>query len=78
MAHDILSLKQTNMATQKNGALQKAHPAKKFWSWDFKIEFLLLQSDKTITFLCLIVEVQVPLTQQWFGSTLEAATGGVL
>ena len=78
MAHDKntpLVLKQTNMAVQKNDALQKAHLAKKL---NFKIEFFPLQSNKTITFLCLIVGVQVPLIQQWFDSTLEAATGGVL
>ena len=52
----------------KSGALKKAHLAKKLWLWNFKIEFFPLQSDKTITFLCLIVGVQVPLTQQWFGT----------
>ena len=62
----------------KNGALKKACLAQKSWSWNFKIKFFPLQSDKTITFLCLIVGVQVRLTQQWFGSTLKAATGGVL
>ena len=40
-----------------NGALKKAHLAKKLWSWNFKIEFFPLQSDKTITFLYLIVGV---------------------
>ena len=63
---------------KKNGALQKTHIAKKLWSWDFKIELFPLQSDKTISFLNLIIGVQAALTQQWFGSTLEAVSGGVL
>ena len=66
------------MAAQKNGALKQAHLAKKLWSWNFKIELFPLQSDKTITFLYLIVRMLVPLPQNWFGSTLEAVTGGVL
>ena len=56
MTNTPLALKQTNMAVQKkNVDLQKAQFAKKLWSWDFKIEFFSLQSDKTVTFLCLIV-----------------------
>ena len=66
------------MAAQKYSALKKAHLAENLWSWNFKFEFFPLQSDKTIIFPCLIVGMQVPLTQQWFASTVEAATGGVL
>ena len=67
-------------SSPRKWCLTKSTPCKKIVVMDFKVEFFPIQSDKTITFLCLTVGVQVPLTltQQWFGSTLEAATGGVL
>ena len=49
----------------KNDALKKTDLVKKLWSWNFKIVFFPLQSDETIAFLCLIVEVQLLLAQQW-------------
>ena len=57
----------------ENGDLKKAHLAKKLWSCNFKIIFF---NSRVIKLL--IVGVQVLLIQQWFGRTLEAATGGVL
>ena len=70
----------TNIAVQKNNDLQKVYFAKKLRSWHFKIDFFPLQSDKTITFLCLIVGgvAKVTLIQEWFDSNLEAAYGDVL
>ena len=52
-------------SSPKNDALKKAHLAKKLWSWNFKIVFFPFESYETITFLCLIVEMWVSLTQQW-------------
>ena len=63
-----ISLEIDKYGSPKHGALKKAHLAKKLWSWNLKIQFFPLQNDKTITFLCLIVGVQVSLTQQWFGT----------
>ena len=44
MAHDKYSncVDIDKYGSPKNGALQKAHFAKKLWSWDFKIEFFPL------------------------------------
>ena len=50
--------------TQLNDPLRKWCLTKRLWSRDFKVGLFLLQSDITVTFLCLMLRVRLVVLQK--------------